>query len=76
MTDDRNSRGAQRGGLLAVGITGFVLSALCCFTPVLVWTLAGLGLAALTGYLDIVLFPAMAVFAAITGYAIWKRSRR
>ena len=62
-------------GLMKIGIVGFAISALCCFTPVLVWVLTGLGLVTLTGYLDIVLFPAMAAFAALTGYALWKRNR-
>ena len=61
--------------LLATGIVGFVVAAICCFTPVLVWLLSALGLVALTSYLDVVLFPAMAVFAIITGVALWRRNR-
>ncbi len=62
--------------LLRTGIIGTVVAALCCFTPILVVLFGVVGLSALVGYLDYVLFPALAVFLAITGYALWKRSRR
>jgi hypothetical protein len=42
--------------LLRVSVIGTVLVALCCFTPILVILLATVGLAALTGYLDYVLW--------------------
>ena len=61
--------------LLKTGIIGSALVALCCFTPVLVLLLGVLGLSAAVGWLDLVLLPALAVFLAITGYALWKRSR-
>ena len=61
--------------LLKVGIIGTILAALCCFTPVLVLLFGAVGLSALTGYLDIVLLPALALFLIITGYALWKRGR-
>lgn len=59
--------------LLKIGIIGAVISALCCFTPVLVVLLGAVGLSALTGYLDLVLLPALTLFLVITGYALWKR---
>ncbi len=59
--------------LLRFGIVGTVVVALCCFTPVLVVLLGAVGLASLTGYLDIVLFPALAIFIAITIYALYKK---
>ena len=61
--------------LVQVGIVGAIIAALCCFTPVLVVLLGAVGLSALTGYLDLVLLPALALFLALTGYALWKRSR-
>lgn len=61
--------------LLRVGIIGTVVAALCCFTPVLVVLLGVVGLSALTGYLDLVLFPALGIFILITAYALWCRSR-
>lgn len=59
--------------LLRFGIAGSVVAALCCFTPVLVLLLGALGLSALVGILDYVLLPVLAIFIAITGYAVWKR---
>ena len=59
--------------LLKTGIIGTVLAALCCFTPVLVILLGAVGLSALTGYLDVVLLPALGIFAALTLYAFMKR---
>lgn len=61
--------------LLRVGITGTVIAALCCFTPILVVLLGVVGLSALAGWLDFVLLPALAVFAGITVYALWRRRR-
>jgi mercuric ion transport protein len=61
--------------LLTTGIVGTVLAALCCFTPVLVVLLTGVGLAAAIGYLDLVLLPALAIFVGITVYALWRRKR-
>ena len=61
--------------LLQIGIIGSIIAALCCFTPVLVILLGAVGLSSLTGYLDMVLLPALAIFLVITGYALWKRSR-
>lgn len=54
---------------------GTVLVALCCFTPILVVLFASVGLAALTGYLDYVLFPALAFFIGLTLYALWRKKQ-
>lgn len=62
-------------GLLRTGIIGTVVTAICCFTPVLVVLLGAVGLSAMLGWLDYVLFPALAVFIGITIYAIVRRSR-
>jgi Membrane transport protein MerF len=59
--------------LLRVGVIGTVLVALCCFTPVLVILLGVVGLSALTGYLDYVLLPALAVFIGLALYAIQRK---
>ena len=63
--------------LLGVGIIGTVIAALCCFTPVLAWTLGAVGLSSAIGYVyrDDVLLPLMAFFLVITGYALWRRKR-
>ncbi|WPZ23277.1 mercury resistance system transport protein MerF [Sulfitobacter faviae] len=54
---------------------GTVIAALCCFTPILVILLGAVGLAAVLGWLDIVLLPALALFIGITLYALWRRQR-
>lgn len=61
--------------LLFIGIAGSVVAALCCFTPILVILLGFVGLASLTGTIDVVLLPALIIFLAITVYALWKRNR-
>lgn len=58
--------------LLKVGIVGSVIAALCCFTPILVVLFGAVGLSALVGWLDYVLFPALFIFLAITVYALLK----
>jgi mercuric ion transport protein len=59
--------------LLRIGIVGTVISALCCFTPLLVILFGAIGLSAAVGYLDLVLLPALAAFVLLTIYALWKR---
>ncbi len=67
----------QREGnhLLCIGIIGTVLTALCCFTPVLVVLFGALGLAALVGYLDYVLFPLLVVFLLLVVVGWYRKSR-
>jgi len=62
--------------LLTTGVVGSLVAAICCFTPVLGLALGAVGLAGLLGYADIVLLPALAGFLLMTGYALWKRTRR
>ena len=61
--------------LLTTGIIGTVIAALCCFTPVLVVLFGFVGLSAVLGWLDYVLFPALACFIGLTIYAVWRRQR-
>jgi mercuric ion transport protein len=61
--------------LLGTGIVGTIVSALCCFTPVLVIMLGGLGLSAWLGWLDYFLLPALVGFASLTVYAVYVRRR-
>ncbi len=61
---------------LRIGLIGTVVAALGCFTPVLVILLGVAQLSALVGHLDDVLFPALAFFAALTAFALWRRSRQ
>ena len=59
--------------LLRYGLIGTVVAALGCFTPVLVLLFGAVGLSGLVGWLDYVLFPALAVCIVIAVYAFWKR---
>jgi mercuric ion transport protein len=62
--------------LLRLGIFGVAITALCCFTPVLVLLLGIVGLSAITGYLDYVLLPALMFFVLLTAYALWRKQNR
>jgi mercuric ion transport protein len=62
--------------LLSTGITGTVIAALCCFTPILVITFGAVGLSAAVGYLDIVLIPALIFFVILTIVALRRRRGR
>ncbi len=62
--------------LLGIGIVGTVIAALCCFTPILVILLGAVGLAAMVGWLDVILLPALAFFIGLTLYAVWRRQKR
>ena len=59
--------------LFITGMTGTVIAALCCFTPILVVLLGAAGLSAIVGWLDYVLLPVLAIFVVITVYALVKR---
>ncbi len=60
----------QQRRWLWTGVTGSVVAALCCFTPILVLFLGAVGLGALTGYLDYILLPALVVFLAMAAYGL------
>lgn len=62
--------------LLKFGIIGTVVAALGCFTPLFVVGVGLVGLSAVTGYLDYVLFPALGIFSVLTIYALWCKYRR
>ena len=61
--------------LIKTGIIGAVIAAVCCATPLLVITLGAVGLSALTGYLDYVLLPLLALSIGLVGYGLTKRRR-
>lgn len=48
------------------------MAAICCFTPVLVWAMALLGLSAYLGWLDAILLPLLGISAALTIIAYLK----
>ena len=49
-----------------VSLVATVIVAVCCFTPLLVWGLALLGLSAYLGWIDMILLPLLGVLAALT----------
>jgi len=64
--------------LLALGLGGTILAALCCFTPLLPILLTALGLTGLLGvvYNDAILLPILAGFLILTGYAVWRQKKQ
>ena len=56
--------------LFKAGVIGSFIAALCCFTPILVILFGALGLSALVGYLDYVLFPILGLFLVIIVVAL------
>jgi mercuric ion transport protein len=56
--------------LLKTGVIGSAIAALCCFTPILVILFGVLGLSALVGYLDYVLFPLLGIFLVVIVVAL------
>ena len=69
MTKDRK--------LIGIGGAGALLAMLCCFTPLLVFSLGALGLSTLIGWwLDPILFLALFCFLLLLGYGFYMRQRR
>ena len=60
--------------MLATGLTGTVIAALCCFTPVLVIALGAVGLSAFVGGIDYVVFPIMFASLGLVAFALYQRS--
>lgn len=61
--------------ILKCGCGGFVVAALCCFTPVLVVSMAAVGLSEYVGWLDYVLFPVMVASLGMIVFALaWKKN--
>lgn len=56
--------------LLAGGIAGAGIAAVCCFTPLLAVLLGAAGLSGWLGWLDYALLPALALFAGAALYAL------
>ena len=62
--------------MLKWGLGGALFAALCCFTPLLVVVVAGVGLSAITGWLDYALFPLLFFCLAVVAQALWLRAGR
>ena len=56
--------------MFKTGVLGGIVTAICCFTPILVIVFSAVGLAAALKYLDFVLFPMLAIFIvlAVVGF--------
>ncbi|MBL1417101.1 MAG: mercury resistance system transport protein MerF [Moritella sp.] len=56
--------------MFKTGVLGGIVTAICCFTPILVIIFSAVGLAAAIKYLDFVLFPMLAIFIvlAVVGF--------
>jgi len=61
---------------LVLGVIGAVLTCLTCLTPALVVLLGAIGLGALMGRLDLLLFPLLIGFAGFTVYRYRQVRRR
>jgi mercuric ion transport protein len=61
--------------IVRTGLVGSVVAAICCVTPALTLLLGAVGLSALLGWADYVLFSALAAFLAMTAYGLWRRER-
>jgi len=61
--------------LLKLGVAGAGVTALCCFTPVLVIGLGAAGMGAAIVWLDLILLPMLGFFLLLTGYALWRRRK-
>lgn len=59
--------------ILKTGLIGSVVTALCCFTPILVIALGFVGLSAWLGWIDYVLFPMLGAFLGLAAYGLWRR---
>ena len=62
--------------LLQTGLGGTVITALCCFTPLLVYVFGFLGISGLIFYLDFILLPALGLFILLTALAFWRQRNR
>lgn len=60
--------------LLRTGVIGSAIAAICCFTPALVILFAAVGLSAIVGGLDYVLFPVLFASMGLVAFALYLRS--
>ena len=62
--------------LLATGVVGAALAAICCATPLLAAVFGAVGLTAWLAKADYVLIPALIACLGLIGLALYRRSRR
>jgi mercuric ion transport protein len=70
----RKDDSVNRKRLVAFGLVGATLTALCCFTPILAGLLGLVGLGAVIGSLDYVLLPALVAFVGLALYGVLRRN--
>jgi len=51
--------------MFKTGVLGGIVTAICCFTPILVIIFSAVGLTAAIKYLDFVLFPMLGIFIVL-----------
>jgi|TARA_B110000967_G_scaffold106498_1_gene109199 mercuric ion transport protein len=56
--------------ILKIGIIGMLITAVCCFTPLLVIIFTSLGIATWLGYTDYILLPLLTMFVGIILWGI------
>ena len=78
MTQDTSRRECPpaKDRMLKTGLIGGAVTAVCCFTPVLVWGLGAVGVIGAVAWLDYLLLPMLAFFAGLSLFALWRRKRR
>jgi uncharacterized membrane protein len=73
MSDADQQRGKT---LVKTGIIGTLVAAACCFTPLAVIALTGIGLTAALGGIDYVVFPIMFASLGLVAYAVYLQAGR
>jgi len=71
-----NQKAGSENSLLKVGLVGSLIAAACCFTPLLVWGVIGIGLGGLVGGLDFVLFPMLFSSLGLVAQALYLNAGR
>ncbi len=61
--------------LVRTGVIGAAITAICCFTPLLVLLLGVIGLSAWLTWLDYVLLPLLLLFVGLTVWALMHHRR-
>jgi mercuric ion transport protein len=65
----------QNTKLIGTGVTGALVSMLCCLTPVLVLLLGAFGMSAYVAKLDYVLIPVFVASVALVIFAVVRRRK-
>jgi len=59
--------------LIATGVIGTVLAAICCATPILAVVLGGIGLTAWLAKADYIVIPVLILGLALVGLGLYRR---